>query len=141
MIVAMGLFGPAAEGPAGLELDWEAPPQCPDRATLLGMIDTTLGEVDPETLRAVRVDGVLAAGETEGFTLELSLDQGRSGTRTMQGPSCQELSEAAAPDSDAPRAMKNPRLNPWSRISIAAPAPAPSKAPPAAPLSGEGRSP
>ncbi len=95
MIVAVGL-APGADAATGLQLQWDAPPSCPDHEAMLGMIDATLGDVEPSSLRSVAVRGQLVADQAQGFRLELVLDQGRSGVRQLQGDSCQELSEAAA---------------------------------------------
>lgn len=85
---------PAGE-PAGLELSWDAPPHCPDRATLLAAIDATLGEVEGER-RPLRVHGRVHADPRAGFVVRLELDDGRASTRELRGTSCEELTDAAA---------------------------------------------
>lgn len=85
---------PAGE-PAGLELRWEAPPRCPDRAQLLAAIDATLGAVEGER-RPLRVHGRVDVDPEAGFVVRLELDDGRASTRELQGPSCEELTDAAA---------------------------------------------
>lgn len=90
---------PVVEGPAGLTLRWEAPAGCPDRAQVRDLVEATLGEVDEADeggRRAVDVGGRLEAHPPEGYRLVLELNDGRAGTRELQGPSCRELSEAAA---------------------------------------------
>ena len=85
---------PAGE-PAGLELRWEAPPRCPDRAQLLAAIDATLGAVEGER-RPLRVHGRVDVDPRAGFVVRLELDDGRASTRDLRGPSCEELTDAAA---------------------------------------------
>ena len=85
-----------SSAPAGLELHWEAPPECPDRAQLLAAIDATLGEVTEGEGSALRVRGNVRAEPTTGFVLRLELDDGHAGTRELRGTSCKELTDAAA---------------------------------------------
>lgn len=92
----VGPAGPAGDGPPGVQLEWTAPPQCPDRAAMLAAIDRTLGEVDGEQLRAVEVRAEIERIGPEQLVLRLTLDDGRAGDRELRGASCEELSEAAA---------------------------------------------
>jgi hypothetical protein len=85
-----------SSAPAGLELHWEAPPECPDRAQLLAAIDATLGEVTEGERPPLRVRGLVRAEPTTGFVLRLELDDGHAGTRELRGASCKELTDAAA---------------------------------------------
>jgi hypothetical protein len=94
MLLALGPSPPPE--PGGASLRWDAPPQCPDRAAVLAMIDATLGDVKREELHAVDVRGQLEPAEPEGFVLRLELDGGKGGARELRGSSCEELSEAAA---------------------------------------------
>jgi hypothetical protein len=100
LALLLGLRAIAPEHPsasAGLELRWEAPPECPTRAQLLAAIDATLGEVaEGEHRPPLRVRGHVRAHPTAGFVLRLELDDGRAGTRELRGASCKELTEAAA---------------------------------------------
>lgn len=81
----------------GASLQWEAPPQCPSAVELQAMVDTTLGSAPAEDRRPVAVDGRLRGSATEGFQLDLRLSWADgSGERQLRGPSCHELSEAAA---------------------------------------------
>lgn len=86
----------AAGEPSGLELRWEAPPQCPDRAQLLAAIDATLGEVAEGERRPLRARGRVRTDPRAGFVVQLELDDGRASTRELRGPSCEELTDAAA---------------------------------------------
>lgn len=86
--------------PAGLELRWDAPPECPDRAQLLAAIDATLGAAGQAGAEAARgpltVHGRVSAEPSAGFVVWLELDEGRAGTRELRGASCKELTHAAA---------------------------------------------
>jgi hypothetical protein len=84
-----------ASAPPGLELRWEAPPECPSRAQLLAAIDAILGEVDEGEHPSLRVRGHVRAG-TNGFQLRLVLDNGHASMRELRDTSCEELTEAAA---------------------------------------------
>jgi hypothetical protein len=98
LALVLGLRAAApSEAPApGLELHWDAPSECPDRAQLLAAIDATLGEVDAGERRSLRVHGRVRAEPSAGFVVRLELDDGRASTRELRGSSCRELTEAAA---------------------------------------------
>jgi len=100
LVLLLGLRATAPEPPSTttrLQLRWEAPPECPDRAQLLAAIDTTLGDViEGEGRPPLRVRGHVRTDPTAGFVLRLVLDDGHAGTRELRGTSCKELTEAAA---------------------------------------------
>ncbi|MEX1361649.1 MAG: hypothetical protein AB1Z98_00870 [Nannocystaceae bacterium] len=95
MLVGLWL-GLAPATPELVRLQWEAPASCPDRGAVLAMIDRSLGEVDDSPRREVDVRGTLRVEGSTAFVLDLTLDEGRGGTRRLRGSSCEELSEAAA---------------------------------------------
>ena len=95
LLLGLRAAAPGEAAPAGLELRWEAPAECPDRARLLAAIDATLGEVEGER-RSLRVRGRVRAESSAGFVVRLELDDGRASTRELRGTSCEELTEAAA---------------------------------------------
>lgn len=100
LALSLGLRAAAAgepsSEPAGLELRWDAPPQCPDRAQLLAAIDATLGEVAEGERRSLRARGRVRADPQAGFVVRLELDDGHASTRELRGTSCEELTDAAA---------------------------------------------
>lgn len=99
LIFALGLGGP----PEWLELDWEAPEGCPDRAA---MLDLAAGYLDPDHLDpdlgthpsgTVAVRGQVSAVDHKRWSLQLSLVT-RSGESTSEidGESCGAVARAAA---------------------------------------------
>lgn len=100
LALSLGLRAAAAgepsSEPAGLELRWDAPPQCPDRAQLLAAIDATLGEVAAGERRSLRARGRVRVEPGAGFVVRLELDDGHASTRELRGTSCEELTDAAA---------------------------------------------
>lgn len=97
LVLGLHAAAPGDAAPAsGLELRWEAPSECPDRAQLLAAIDATLGEVDAGERRPLRVRGRVRAEPSVGFVVRLELDDGRASTRELRGRSCRELTDAAA---------------------------------------------
>ncbi len=81
---------------SGVELQWHAPPPCPDRAAVLARIDALAGDdahagIDPPQLHA-RV-----RAQTGGFVLALEV-RTRSGqrTRTLTAAGCDALADAVA---------------------------------------------
>lgn len=99
LAIVLALHAPASTTttePSALELHWTAPAACPDRAALLATIDATLGEVPDAERRPVTVHGSVTPHGSDGFVLHLELDDGHAGTRELRGPSCEELTDAAA---------------------------------------------
>ena len=89
---------PAPELVPELELQWTAPPPCPDEGSVRGRIEQLLrrplgsvADLDPLRVRAtVRTEG-------EGWTMALTLGTAAGErTRTLAGPSCDTLAETAA---------------------------------------------
>lgn len=97
LALALGLHAPTpAASPSSLDLRWDAPPSCPDREALLRRIDATLGDVALPERPPLTVRGQLRVVEPEGYALRLELDDGHASVRELEGPSCEELTEAAA---------------------------------------------
>ena len=92
----LSLVAAPVAGPEQLRLEWQAPPSCPDTTQVHQMIIETLGDVDPEQLRPVAVRATLRPATSETFVLRMELEGGGAGTRELSGPSCVELSDAAA---------------------------------------------
>jgi hypothetical protein len=74
-----------------LELDWQAPAQCADRAELESQVYARLPE-RPRPRSVLHARGRIEATQT-GYRLELQTEQGR---RTLLAQDCEELVNAAA---------------------------------------------
>lgn len=124
-LAALALLG-GAEGSAaaepGLDLAWNAPPGCPDRAWVVAAVNRLV----PSPPQALHVTGAVREDEG-GFTVDLELSGPASGTRTLRAASCTSVARGAA-------LIIALALDPQaatSAIEEAPPAPAP--APPLAP--------
>jgi hypothetical protein len=79
-----------------IELDWIAPPECPDRDAVRAEVLRLVGNAAAST-RHLTVHASIRPAEREGFVLSLKTDlDGETGERTLSGVSCQSLSDAAA---------------------------------------------
>jgi len=78
-----------------LELDWRAPPGCPDGPAALQRIRSLLAS-SPEAPERVTANATVAPGPTDGsWTLDLSTAQGeRSFQRSVRAGSCEEATDA-----------------------------------------------
>jgi hypothetical protein len=79
-----------------LELQWEAPPSCPDASAVRAAIDANLGrEAFASTLSSVVARGTITAqGETWRLDVEVSWSAGRM-QRSVVSDGCTELAAAA----------------------------------------------
>ncbi len=86
---------PPPDFPAEIELDWQAPPHCPDADALRLRIEQLMG-APPRGEGTVVVVGRVEPTEG-GLKLALSTDfRGRVERRELFGPTCDELAEATA---------------------------------------------
>jgi hypothetical protein len=88
-VLASLLAAVLAQSPV-LELEWTAPPECPQRDTVLASVQRRLGASPPAPSLQARVTLVEQEGE---FLLALETQGAR---RELKGPSCAELAEAGA---------------------------------------------
>lgn len=123
-----------ALAPAGAELRWEVPGECPDAGAIRRGAAALLGRpIDPEAAgERIQVAGSIAR-EPAGFRLDLEIRRGQAlDRRTLRDPRCEVLADAAAlivaaaidPDLGPPPAL--PSADP---APPAEPAPAPAPAP------------
>lgn len=78
----------------GLKLTWDAPPNCPSDARVRATIKEALENYTPPKPVSA---AVLVRHTAAGFELTISLDKdGKHSERTLEGTSCDELSDAAA---------------------------------------------
>ncbi|MEX1368685.1 MAG: hypothetical protein AB1Z98_36495 [Nannocystaceae bacterium] len=81
--------------PAELELDWQAPPRCPNEEAIRARIETLLTG-PPRGEGTVVVTGRIESREA-GLRLRLTTDfRGRVEQRELEAPTCDELAEATA---------------------------------------------
>ncbi|HWB80965.1 MAG TPA: hypothetical protein VG755_38645 [Nannocystaceae bacterium] len=81
----------------GFELEWDAPPECPDASEVRRQADalTRAAGVEMPSGR-LHARGIIRA-TADGFTLDLHLEGERDeGNRRLEAKSCAELSQAAA---------------------------------------------
>ena len=120
-------------------LDWAAPPGCPTGEAVYARIAAAIGAVEGPTLQA-RAEIEQHGDGTFGLTLALSRRGEPEGTRTLQGPTCEAVSDAAilivaiAIDPDAAEALApDPEPEP-SPEPEPEPVPEPSPEPPPEPI-------
>jgi hypothetical protein len=90
------LLGPPSAEPARLQLDWQAPSQCPSSTHVEARVAALLGErVREGATIAARVQ-VRARGRRFEATLELRSGDDPPGRRTLADPDCSELAEGVA---------------------------------------------
>ena len=84
-----------AEPSRGIELEWRAPPGCPDEAWARKAIDAYLGQRVHGSFKpiAVRVDITAAPGGR--WRAALSAGGGANGSRTFEGGTCARVGDAA----------------------------------------------
>lgn len=134
-LLALVLF---ASGPAAVELRWDAPPQCPDAATVAARVAEYTAGAEPEAPLVID-----AKVEPIGARWRLSLVVVRGETREereLEDAACEGLAESAAvlvAIAIAPERMRDTRLDDTPRIDepprvIEAPPPQPEPPPSAA---------
>lgn len=95
----MGLAGiatsPRAQAQARLELDWEAPPECPQAATVRQKLDALLGEAAAKK-GGLRADAHIARVNGRYRLLLTVHDEKGARDRTIDAEACDDLAGAAA---------------------------------------------
>lgn len=92
IVIAMSCVAQAQPRP--IELEWSAPPECPDAIAVEREVVRLLGDAPPGETTHVRGSIVRDGG---GLRLELwTARAGVEGTRTIEGGSCEALVEAGA---------------------------------------------
>jgi hypothetical protein len=124
-----------ALAPAGAELRWEVPGECPDAGAIRRGAAALLGRpIDPEAAgERIQVAGSIAR-EPAGFRLDLEIRRGQAlDRRTLRDPRCEVLADAAAlivaaaidPDLGPPPALPADPAPPAEPAPATAPSPAP----------------
>ncbi|MBI2394303.1 MAG: hypothetical protein HYV09_32325 [Deltaproteobacteria bacterium] len=87
-----------AMGDAGfVELTWNAPDSCPDRAYVLAEVARLLGDVHAADDARVRADAMIVrAGATLRLTLATRVEQAAPWERKLESPNCKALADSAA---------------------------------------------
>ena len=91
-VLGLRVFQPSGDG-APLELQWEAPPSCPDGAAVTREVHRLLGQVGAQG-QSLSVRGRVVSGG-DGYELTLKIGDA-GGRRTLRAASCEELSKTAA---------------------------------------------
>jgi len=83
--------------PLTLDLDWRAPPGCPDRVGMRRLVEEMIGGAEPATSALVARGGV-ARLATDRWVADLATrgSGGSEATRSFEGPTCESVSRAAA---------------------------------------------
>jgi hypothetical protein len=116
----------AVPDPEAIALRWEAPPGCPDEASVRGDVAGMLDEARPD---AASFDARISESDGQGMSLQLATHwaDGREDERTLEAGSCEELTDAAvlliAISLDAIATAGTVRDHGWDRRSTAAPEP------------------
>lgn len=94
--VLLWLFTAQVPAPTDMvDVQWIAPPTCPDRDALLAAVAQRLGR--PLAPGEARVEARVVGDAGRGYTLHLTLAAGDRGeTRDVHDPSCAALTDAAA---------------------------------------------
>jgi hypothetical protein len=81
-------------GSSALAIEWRAPSECPDEASLRGGVERLFGGSIPGTELSVRAE---LAAEAPGYALVLETTaEGHHGVKHLHDASCEELTRAAA---------------------------------------------
>lgn len=93
VIVAFALLaGPAAP----LEIDWDAPADCPGAADVRASVERTLGPAADDERTPIRASGRVQESEA-GYRLSLEVHDGATTSqRELEGATCREVTDAAA---------------------------------------------
>lgn len=98
-LIVLAVLSPATR-PAepAVALHYEAPPSCPERDLVRAMVDDTLAALPDTGGRHVVSARVVVDTEVPAtFRLDLAIDDGTTtSTKTLRGPTCDELTETAA---------------------------------------------
>ncbi|HEX9298282.1 MAG TPA: hypothetical protein VF881_20725 [Polyangiaceae bacterium] len=95
MVVALQTTAHAA-APA-LDLDWRAPVECPDRETVRRYVSEIVGSAEGEPA-ALGARGIVARAAPDRWTVDLALrtSSGVESRRSLEGPTCDSVTRAAA---------------------------------------------
>lgn len=87
----------AAETERLLALEWSAPPECPDRDTVVARVQERLGKPRSSAKHIVSAHARVTKAEAKPrYRLELSIVGDATTTRTLSGEDCSHLVDAAA---------------------------------------------
>ena len=84
-----------AEPARGLELEWRAPPGCPNDAWARKAIEAYLGHRKIDAFKPIAVHVAIAAVTGGRWRAELSIGGGASGDRVFEGATCARVGDAA----------------------------------------------
>jgi hypothetical protein len=94
--VAQRIVSPAPTTKSSMDLDWTAPPPCPD-GDAVRMDVSRLRGTSASGSRHLRAQASIRSAEGTGWILSLTTDlDGVKGERSLSGSSCKSLAEAAA---------------------------------------------
>src|SRR5262245_44631853 len=86
----------ARAAPLALDLDWHAPPGCPDRNTVRRYVEEMLGNAEPATSSLAAHAMVWRVNDRWTADLALRSGSGSETTRSFEGPTCESVARAAA---------------------------------------------
>jgi len=84
-----------AEPSRGVDLEWRAPPGCPDEAWARTAIDAYLGQRAHESFKPIAVRVEITAAPGGRWRAALSVGGGANGSRTFEGATCSRVGDAA----------------------------------------------
>jgi hypothetical protein len=122
LCLLLSAAGARAQAEATLALDWNAPSECPDGASVMRAVIGRLGESGDSPGPTLRATGRIDRSAT-GYTLELRTERGE---RRLDGENCDELARGAAL---ILALLIDPHAQPSEPAPVRAPPPSP---PPAA---------
>ena len=91
------LAAPALAGPPGLEIDWQAPAGCPDQAAIRRYVAQVIANTE-DAASAMRARAVVSRISVDRWAADLTVrsSAGEESARSLEGPTCDAVSEAAA---------------------------------------------
>lgn len=93
LALAWGSAAPSSAPLRGVDVIWNAPPGCPDKAAVTAALARRLG---PAATTDAQVDGIVRAGEPDGFVVEFKVSVPHGALRrTVGGPTCLAAVDAA----------------------------------------------
>jgi hypothetical protein len=96
VLLAAAVLGTPAELEAPVQLRWESPPGCPDRAAVMEQIERFVPMEHREGAAPLHAEGTLVA-DGRGWSLDLVVrGEGSHMERTLRGDDCRVLASAAA---------------------------------------------
>jgi len=92
----LGMLAFVAPAAGAIELEWDAPASCPDRASAQARLERALEDRQATPHEPTRIE-VEVREAAEGYALTIKVDQGeRVGRRTLEGNDCDALADVAA---------------------------------------------